>query len=156
MHQQWHCSSVALSYQNYTSTHVMMYSVQCSRSTPKRHPSSCPQALRCLLCIVWRRFSVISYNRTTLYWYHETLCSECFYNLLPFSVFAQIYSLLLNSLWPSDAIWQQRSGSTLAQVKACCLTAPSHYLNQCWLIISEVQWHSYQGNFTTGASTINH
>ena len=30
---------------------------------------------------------------------------------------------------------------------ACCLTAPSHYLNQCWLIISEVQWHSYQGNF---------
>ena len=40
----------------------------------------------------------------------------------------------LNSLWPSDAIWQQRSGSTLAQVMACCLTAPSHYLNQCWLI----------------------
>ena len=36
-----------------------------------------------------------------------------------------------------------KSGSTLAQVMACCLTAPSHYLNQCWLIISEVQWHSY-------------
>ena len=32
---------------------------------------------------------------------------------------------------PSDAIWLHRSGSTLAQVKACCLTAPSHYLNQC-------------------------
>ena len=44
----------------------------------------------------------------------------------------------VNSLWPSDAIWRQRSGSTLAQVMACCLTAPSHYLNQCWLIISEV------------------
>ena len=41
----------------------------------------------------------------------------------------------LNSLWPSDAIRRQRSGSTLAQVMACCLTAPSHYLNQCWLII---------------------
>ena len=27
--------------------------------------------------------------------------------------------------------WRQRSGSTLAQVMACCLTAPSHYLNQC-------------------------
>ena len=49
----------------------------------------------------------------------------------------------VNSLWPSDAIWRQRSGSTLAQVMACWLTAPSHYLNQCWLIISEVQWHSY-------------
>ena len=41
----------------------------------------------------------------------------------------------INSLWPSDAIWRQRFRSTLAQVMACCLTAPSHYLNQCWLII---------------------
>ena len=24
---------------------------------------------------------------------------------------------------------------------ACCLTAPSHYLKQCWLIISEILWH---------------
>ena len=62
----------------------------------------------------------------------------------------------VNSLWSSDAISQQRSGSTLAQVMACCLTAASHYLNQSWLIISEVQWHSYQGNFTRDASTINH
>ena len=42
-----------------------------------------------------------------------------------------------NLLWPSDAIWWHRSWSTLSQVMACCLTAPSHYLNQCWLIISE-------------------
>ena len=55
---------------------------------------------------------------------------------------------LINSLWLSVAIWRQRSGSTLAQVMACCLTAPSHYLNQCWLIISKVQWHSYEGSFT--------
>ena len=48
-----------------------------------------------------------------------------------------------NSLRPSDAIWWQKTGSTLTQVMACCLTAPSHYLNQCWLIINEVQWHSY-------------
>ena len=61
-----------------------------------------------------------------------------------------------NSLWPSDSIWQQRSGSTLAQVMAWCLTAPSHYLNQCWLIISEVQWQLYEGNFARDASTINH
>ena len=45
---------------------------------------------------------------------------------------------LSNSLRPSDTIWRHRSGSTLAQVMACCLTAPSHYLNQCWLIISKV------------------
>ena len=64
--------------------------------------------------------------------------------------------MFINSLWPSDTIWQQRSGSTLVQVMACCLIAPSHYLNQCWLIISEVQWHSYKGNFTRDASTIDH
>ena len=45
-----------------------------------------------------------------------------------------------NSLWPSDAIWRHRSMSTLAQVMACCLTAPNHYLNQCWPIISEVKY----------------
>ena len=28
---------------------------------------------------------------------------------------------LFNSLWLSDAIWRQRSGSTLAQIMACCL-----------------------------------
>ena len=33
-----------------------------------------------------------------------------------------------NALWPSDGIWRHRSGSTLAQVMACCPTAPSHYL----------------------------
>ena len=48
----------------------------------------------------------------------------------------------INSLGHSDAIWRWRSWSTLVQVMACCLTAPSHYLNQCWLIISKVQWHS--------------
>ena len=49
--------------------------------------------------------------------------------------------VLINSLGPSDAIWWQRSGSTFAQVMACCLTAPSHYLNQCWLIKSKALWH---------------
>ena len=38
--------------------------------------------------------------------------------------------MYFNSLGPSDAIWQQRSESPLAQVMACCLMAPSHYLNQ--------------------------
>ena len=58
-----------------------------------------------------------------------------------YSVLSQ-KAFILNWLWPSDAIWQQRSRSKLPQVMACCLTAPSHYLNQCWLIISKVYWHS--------------
>ena len=55
--------------------------------------------------------------------------------------------LFINSFWHSDAIWRQGSRSTLVQVMACCLTAPSHYLNQCWLIIAKVQWCSSEGNF---------
>ena len=44
----------------------------------------------------------------------------------------------LEPVLPSAAIWPQSFRSTLARVMACCLTAPSHYLNQCWLIISEI------------------
>ena len=52
----------------------------------------------------------------------------------------------LNSLWSSDAIWRRRSGSTLAEVMAWCLSTPSHYLNHRWLFISKVQLPSPDGN----------
>ena len=77
------------------------------------------------------------------------------------NVFCKMATILsetqcVNSLWPSDTIWRHGIGSTLVQVMACCLTAPSHYLNQCWLIISKVQWHSSDGNFTRDTSSFNH
>ena len=56
-----------------------------------------------------------------------------------------------NSLWPCDAIWWHRSRSTLAQVMACCLMAPSHYMNQCWLLICVVLWHSLESNYVGNA-----
>ena len=59
--------------------------------------------------------------------------------------------MVTHSLWANDAI---DLGQHLAQVMACCLTAPSHYPNQCWLIISEVLWHSPDGNFTENAQHI--
>ena len=34
----------------------------------------------------------------------------------------------LNSLWIIDPKWWQKSGSTMTQVMACCLTAPIQYL----------------------------
>ena len=58
-----------------------------------------------------------------------------------------LMSEIVNSLWPSDAIWQHRScrfGTILAQVMACCLEAPNHYLNQLWLLISEVLWQFWE------------
>ena len=62
---------------------------------------------------------------------------------------------MINSLRPSDTICGHRAGSTLAQVMACCLTAPSHYLNQYWLIvIPKIFWHSCDGNFTVNVPDI--
>ena len=62
----------------------------------------------------------------------------------------------MNPIWPSGAIWRHRSGPTLAQVMACCLTAPSHYMNQCWLVINKAQWHSSECDLSCDNSAINH
>ena len=62
----------------------------------------------------------------------------------------------VNSLWPNDAIWWHRSRSTLVQVMAWCRQATSHYLNQCWLIFSKVQWHSVDSNLTRDSPPFNH
>ena len=62
---------------------------------------------------------------------------------------------LINSLWPSDTLWQPKSGTTLAKVMVWCLKAPSHYLNQGCLIIRKVQRNSSEGNFTRNASAID-
>ena len=44
-----------------------------------------------------------------------------------------------------SAIWRHRNRWTLTQIMTCSLTASTHYLNQCWLIISQVPWHSSDG-----------
>ena len=48
-----------------------------------------------------------------------------------------------NSLWPSDVIWQYISGSTFAQIMACCLTTQSLYLDQSWRLLASIwmQFH---------------
>ena len=51
----------------------------------------------------------------------------------------------INWLWPSNAIWRQRS--TLA---GWCQTARC-YLSQCWLVINKVLLHSPESSFTARA-----
>ena len=48
------------------------------------------------------------------------------------------YNRWVNSLASSGAMWWHRSRSTLGHVMACCLMAPSHYLNQCWPEINDI------------------
>ena len=66
----------------------------------------------------------------------------------------------VKSLRPSDAIWWVTGDRDLGQhwwqVMACCLTALSHYLNQCWLIITKVLWCSSEGNFTWDITAISY
>ena len=52
------------------------------------------------------------------------------------------------SLWPREIIWWQKYRSPLAQVMACCLMAPNHYVNQCCLISKGILCHSPLSNFT--------
>ena len=59
----------------------------------------------------------------------------------------KLHLILFNSLGPSEVIHRDRSGSTLAQVMACFLAAPSHYLNQLWLIVKGDAWHSAESNW---------
>ena len=57
----------------------------------------------------------------------------------------QALQYVFKTLWPSDTIWRHRSGSTLAQVMASS-KRPSHYLNQCWLMIKSfvaITWEQY-------------
>ena len=103
------------------------------------------------LCTYWIQFNKWS----KLYWLHAwNICCNIKYTfklgeiwyiqgLFSHSV-SQDY---INSFRPGDAILRHRSGSTLAQVMASCLQAPSHYLHSCLLIISKVVWHSSEGNF---------
>ena len=62
--------------------------------------------------------------------------------------------LHFDSLAPSDTICN-RTWPTLVQVMACFLMAPSHSLNQCWLVISEILWYSPLGDCTGNARDTN-
>ena len=105
-------------------------------------------------------------------WHHsgDKLLSEPMMFSLLFIYFTQPqrvkkggYTWCLSSTRRELAHWglvtpygDKRSGSTLAQVMACCLTAPSHYLNQSWFIISKVEWHSSKGKLTRDTWAINY
>ena len=102
-----------------------------------------------------KNINIFIFSRPTT-WYMKRFVVNRFLVLVESKwAMASVLGFALNSLRPSDAIRRHRSGSTLAQVMACCLTAPNHYLNQWWLIISKAQWHSADGSFTRDTSAIS-
>ena len=61
------------------------------------------------------------------------------------------WNVMITSFRNSDAIWQHKPGSTLAQLMACCLMVAKHYPHQGWLLIKGVLWHSPFSYFTRSA-----
>ena len=85
-----------------------------------------------------QRLGVIATENHLNQWWHSVLTHMSHLSIiLAANIIPQ-----LKPIRASDAIWRWRSWSTLVQVMACCLTAPSHYMNQGWLIISRVLWNS--------------
>ena len=110
-------------------SHLSMYGKDILCGT---HKISYPYIERCVLYShvnLWQLFDLRAYKHLwnfPLDVYTHSICHEIWTKL----------DCFVNSLWPGDAIWRHVTRSTLVQIMACCLTAPSHYLNQCWLIIS--------------------
>ena len=42
-------------------------------------------------------------------------------------------------------------GVNISSYNGLTLRAPNHNLNQCWFLISEALWHSFESNFTASA-----
>ena len=60
----------------------------------------------------------------------------------PRRLYPRIIVHYVHSLWPSGDIRRIRPVTTQAEVLAYCLTAPSHYVNQCRLSFRGVLWNS--------------
>ena len=84
----------------------------------------------CKMAAILCQSSGLAISRSRKIWIYCRTDGGCLTNIKMIRSF--------NSLWLSDTKWWQRSGSTLARVMACCLTAPSHYISQCWQIIRPV------------------
>ena len=99
-------------------------------------------------CCPFRLSLNVLINQGTNTWSHHITCTstqKSHHNMVHCNNISMVQRDL-NSLWPNDATWWHRAESKLVQVMACCLTAPSHYLNQCWQVISGILWHSPETN----------
>ena len=99
--------------------------------------------------IFFHEITADNYESCRRKWLRKFIQVHCNYesHFYTSSIFHSVESI--KSLRPCDATWRHRSGSTLAQVMACCLSAPSRCQNQCWFHISETLWHSPESNFAS-------
>ena len=82
----------------------------------------------------------------TYFWYSAPTCptERQFYLLRMWSLLLSRSRINCDLLTPHGDTDQ----GNICPVMACCLTAPSHYLDQCWLMINGRLWHSHERKFT--------
>ena len=110
------------------------------------------QQLRCTICL----------NNCEWYkWYLNNMFIICDINSVTKQTMSQWSSTdlgKLDTLTHCGLVTPDGDGAnTIAQVYilgACCLLVPSHYLTQCWLLISEILRHSPKSNFTSSGQAM--
>ena len=122
-----HCG-LAVSYDDIDlSQHEIMYTVMSSCLVAPNHYliQSCLYSFKWgLVSFTWRLFTEKS----------ENIYPWCDFENYYFKIIAASSNgQWVNSFLPSDALWWHRSRSALVRAMACCLTAPRHYMRQCWL-----------------------
>ena len=118
--------------------------------------------IKCLITSLVPRYYwfIISWiYRNKLQWnlYRNTklFCHENIFEIAICKIATILFKpLCVNSLWPGDTIWWQRSDICSGNHSGS-LTAPSHYLNQCWLIMKDILWYSSKSYITRGAYELN-
>ena len=118
----------------------------------------------------WRRLIVTSLHKPLLckeadlvFWHFASLDQEHipmnFYPKLKYFIQGNLFeNAEVLTYWPivitSEAMWWLRWAFN--QVIVHRLTAPTHHLNQCWLIVSEVLWYSFTwGHFKNVYELLN-
>ena len=101
----------------------------------------------------WEEYKNISISQDMQALITQQLCGGFQCNFLYLYMWNKSISYLAHLLVVLDGYINL--GSTLAEIMTWCQTAPSHHLNQSWLIFKGVLRHSSESNFTRGAQELN-
>ena len=85
-------------------------------------------------CRHWYYASIDSYTKYAICLRYIVIVPNYTFDTGLIFLMCTVIRAWLNLLWSDDAMWWHRSESTLAQAIDCCLKAPDHYMDQCWLI----------------------
>ena len=91
-----------------------------------------PRVLACKTTADRHRQQIYSFAKTDFHRHMNCQKGSCVLYL----IIHRYRHHLINSLWPGNAIWRHRTGSIFTHLMFFLPDGTSHYINQCWLVIS--------------------